>query len=366
MKWLRKVFGKETEQRDFTQLLVDSITNAAGEGSSILKTATLEIALGIWSRAFASAEVQPVNPSTAGLTRRMLSQAARELILTGESLWHPYMDMDRIMLQPISGYDIQGGWQPKDWRYEIDLAGPTTMTRIKAASSEVIHLRYQQTANEPWRGQSPLGNMSNSTCLLELTEREMTEEFSAPVGTIMPVPLNPDDRSLGDIKTAFANLRGRMLLLETQRNNWHLGGQGAGADDWVPRKFGTDVPATNLALRAQMSIDILQALGIPNDLVTPGTNEGAREAWRRFLHGSLIPLGRKMSEELSEKLETDISFKWSEIAASDVAGRARAFASMTTGGLPVRTAAKASGVVDSDEADSLPEESPQPRQPVTE
>ena len=77
-----------------------------------------------------------------------------------------------------------------------------------------------------------------------------------------------------------------------------------------------------------------------------GGNQAAavREAWRLALFGVLSPLGRKVESELRRRLG-DVSLDWSELRASDLSGRARAFQSMVGGGMPVADAVAIAGLM---------------------
>ena len=70
-----------------------------------------------------------------------------------------------------------------------------------------------------------------------------------------------------------------------------------------------------------------------------------REAYRQFLFGTVAPLGRMVASELSVKLNTPIRLDWEELRASDIAGRARAFGTMVTGGMDLDKAAALSGLL---------------------
>ena len=52
-----------------------------------------------------------------------------------------------------------------------------------------------------------------------------------------------------------------------------------------------------------------------------------------------------VAAELSEKLDTPITLDWEELRASDIAGRARAFGTMVTGGMDLTQAAALSGLL---------------------
>ena len=66
------------------------------------------------------------------------------------------------------------------------------------------------------------------------------------------------------------------------------------------------------------------------------------------LFGVLSPLGRKVESELRRRLG-DVSLDCSELRASDLSGRARAFQSMVGAGMDISKAAGLAGLMDSDD-----------------
>ena len=70
-----------------------------------------------------------------------------------------------------------------------------------------------------------------------------------------------------------------------------------------------------------------------------------REAWRLALFGVLSPLGKLVESEMKAKLDDDVSLTWTELRASDLSGRARAFQSMVGGGMPVDQAVAVAGLM---------------------
>ena len=73
-----------------------------------------------------------------------------------------------------------------------------------------------------------------------------------------------------------------------------------------------------------------------------------REAWRQFLHGSVEPLSKTVSAELTAKLDSDIRLDFHNLSASDLQGRARAYQSMTNGddGIDKDAAVRICGLTD--------------------
>ena len=95
-----------------------------------------------------------------------------------------------------------------------------------------------------------------------------------------------------------------------------------------------------------MGRSVLGACGVPVGLFeSQGSSQGAREAWRQFVYGSVQPLARLISEELSKKLETEVSLNFSELQAHDLAARAGSFKKMVESGIAVERAAGLSGLL---------------------
>ena len=94
-------FQRRVERREsaYSDAIVELIRARAAGVSTADATAlgALEFCAGLWSRAFASATVSPDNFRTRALTPWMLSNAARALIRSGESIW------DISVLMALSG-----------------------------------------------------------------------------------------------------------------------------------------------------------------------------------------------------------------------------------------------------------------------
>jgi len=82
------------------------------------------------------------------------------------------------------------------------------------------------------------------------------------------------------------------------------------------------------------------------ELVEASEGTGAREAWRRFLHGTLTPLGRLIAGELERVVNAPVEISFNRLMASDISGRARAFQSLVGGGMDPAQAAGLSGLLE--------------------
>ncbi len=70
------------------------------------------------------------------------------------------------------------------------------------------------------------------------------------------------------------------------------------------------------------------------------------EAGRGYVHAFLAPVGEIVTAELGDQLDTpSLRLDFRALSASDITGRARAFASMVQAGMDVERAAALSGLL---------------------
>ena len=79
-------------------------------------------------------------------------------------------------------------------------------------------------------------------------------------------------------------------------------------------------------------------------LVTDADGTGQREAFRRFLTTAVQPVADLVAEELSTKLDTEISFRFDGLYAHDLQGRATSFQKLVACGMDVSEAVAVSGL----------------------
>ena len=97
-------------------------------------------------------------------------------------------------------------------------------------------------------------------------------------------------------------------------------------------------------LRAHVEASIASAAGVPADLVVQGaTTEALRESWRQFAFGTLMPLAYELGPESRVKVGGSGLLSFDRLAAADVQGRARAYKSLTDGGMDAGRAAQVTG-----------------------
>ena len=201
----------------------------------------------------------------------------------------------------------------------------------------------------PWRGLSPLESASSTGTLAANLEQRLGDEAGASVGAFIPTPKadgddpDDDDDPLAKLRGDLRSAKGRAVLVESMATAWGEGPGAAPHGDWRQHRFGADPPEVLEALRTSVSLDVLSCCGVPGALVTSATSTGAREAWRRFLFGSVAPLAKIVTEELAAKLSPEIGMDFEELRASDLAGRARAYKQLTEAGMDAGAAARIAG-----------------------
>ena len=345
-------FTRRTEHRQATYtdgVVAAILARAAGTHADPAATAAVEAAAGAVARAFASAEITPRTPATHGITPDVLAQIGRLLIVSGESVHVLLVDAGRVLLLPASSWDVTGAADSSTWRYRCDLSGPSGSVTVSRPAEGVIHCRYSTDPARPWVGVGPLKRARLSGRLSAELEAALGDEASGTRGYLLPVPTDGQDDTVSELRRDIGSLKGKTALVETTAAAWGDGRQMAPRSDYEPKRIGANPPASLAALRSDAALAVLSACGVPVELVTPGDGTGQREAWRRFLHGTVQPVAACVTAELAVKLDTpNLTLGFDKLFASDLSGRARAFQSMVGGGMAVDQAAALAGLLTED------------------
>ena len=277
---------------------------------------------------------------------------ARNLIRRGEDVHQLRVDGGAMRLQPIGSWDVRGGPDERTWWYRVDEFGPSGNLTHFVPAAAVLHVRYAVDSARPWYGISPLGWAQSTGTLAANLETRLGEEAGSSVGYLLPVPADGgdggDDDPLAALKVDIANLKGRHALVETTAAGWGEGRTAAPMADYRPQRIGAHPPESLPTLRTDASMAVLSACGVPVSLVTDADGTSQREAWRRFVMGSIEPLLGIVGQEIEAKLETRVTFDLSSLWAHDLAGRASSFKALVTGGMALDRAAALSGLVGAD------------------
>ena len=319
-----------SEDRQFTDAVVDAILSAAqGQSSSVRarETAAAEFGIGLLSRCFASARLSPSVPT---MSPSWFSQSIRSLLTHGNAVYAMEVTpQDGIQLYACPLWDVvSGSYRPKDWRYQLDIVAPTGMHARTLPASSVIHFKVNQDTTRPWYGVSPLALAGLSSKLLASIENRVAEEANARAGTLLPVPDGMDDDAQDQLRADLRALAGGVALVETTSAGAGGGRQNAPQTDWTPKRFGANVPEGNVSLRRDAGRDVLAAIGVPPLLWEGGDGASMRESYRQLLVTAIEPIGNMMERELCEKLGFEVKITFGQLAAADIASRARAYSSL--------------------------------------
>ena len=153
-------FGRLEHRDSATDAIVSALISQAGGSSAsplVEALGSVEAAAGLWSRAFASATVEPKTPATMALTPTVLAAIGRGLATRGEVVF--VLDVSDVFgLTQAGSWKVSGGVRPESWRYTVKQPLPSGGAIERTLSSDaVLHLRYATRPAAPWAGVSPLG-----------------------------------------------------------------------------------------------------------------------------------------------------------------------------------------------------------------
>ena len=343
---------RETRATSYTDAVVSHILRqAGGQAGELGEVAALEICAGLYGRTFASAVVKSTSPMGEPVTPATLEMVGRQLMRRGEVLFEIVVEDGELRLQPCSGWSVTGGPSPREWLYELTSSGPSrTTTRTSVSPDRVVHLRYASSPQQPWKGQSPVQVAAATSTIMANIEHRLGEELSAQVGVLLPIPDGATEENKNDLKADLAGLKGKIALAPTVKGGWGGGPETAPRNDWQTMRLGANPPQVLDLLRTSAARHVLAACGVPIEVMEASEGTGAREAYRRFLHSSVVPVARLVTMELRDKLNApDLELNFDGLFASDLSGRARAFQSMVGAGMDITKAAALAGLMEPEE-----------------
>ena len=311
----------------------------SGGAPDLHRTAAHEVAAGMLSRAFALLQVRPLTAVTRAVTPDLLALFGRQLIERGEALAVLEVMAGRVKLLPASGFDIHGGPDPDSWMYRLDVSGPSQVRTVRRESASVVHIRINADPRRPWRGRSPIEGAKDTANLFGRAERSLADETKIPSARIAPRPgRDPDHTYLGKL------IAGGVLAPQT--NMSFLDGKNQEpARFWEPQTMGPEPKDSLVALRSDVGREVLTACGIPPDLFQKSEGAGQREAWRRFVLGTVQPLARIAAAELAAKLDVpELELLSAELYGADLVSRSRALGSMVKAGVGLDDALRLAGL----------------------
>ena len=327
------------EERGYGDLILAGIeATVSGASSTILRTTALEAAAGMWARALSAATV---TGDRGAFSRRVRHTIGRQLIRTGEQLYIIDVDGARVRLLPAAAFEVMTGW-----RYRVEVTRPPGGGGSRTYPREaVLHFMWNVDPLQPWAGISPLGPASYGAKLAANVESKLAEETGAPSALLLPIPSDGGDENLDSLRDDIRDAKGKAVIVEGTSSGWEEGRQKGTRADWRAERLGPMIPQQLRELYGDTCAAVLEACGIPAALGTAdadGTSQ--RESYRRWIMASVEPVAELLAEEASEKLDSAVQFDFRGVWAHDLAGRAAAFAKLTSGGMSVPDAAAATGL----------------------
>ena len=317
------------------------------EGSRIRPDAiaAVETCLGLYESVFASAVVEPLDQRTASITPAILGLAGRELGRTGNALFRFDVQMGRnLELIPVTSFLIQGAPHPSEWRYSVNLSGPSEIrTQHDVPAEGIVHFRLRASADAAWRGRSPISIASGTSKLAAKIEAALVSEQA-----FRPARLVYSDLLSDNLHTFIEDVRKGGLSF--------IGGQddqaGPTPSTRSPHTIQPDPAAAEISLRSATAQSVLSMFGIPPSLFGATGDSDARESWRRFVLGTMGPMLNVCQAELRLKLDRpELTLSLESLRAGDLQGRSRATAAralaarnLVTAGLSVEDAREAAGI----------------------
>ena len=332
-----KYFGYE-QRSAYRDAIVEHLTNAANSDVTSTATAALEAVAGIVGRAFAGSTVQ--GNRTEPLTPLVLNAIGRGLIRKSEVVFYIKAGKTGVRLYPVSACTIEGNYDSDTWQYELTLPGPTREATVKNVSYQnVIHLRTNVEAGSIWSGNPPTSSASLSSRLLTALETALGDESAGPSGSILPVP----GASVDELKTSLKNSRGNIELVENT-SGYNSGGA-APRNDLSVNRFGFNAPQSQVEARMQAEESIINACGASAALFRSRDATSAQQAYRMLSYSLIEPLAKIVSYELSEKLDSKITFSFPALERSDISNKAGAFQRLASQGMDLERALAISGLM---------------------
>ena len=317
-------------RESYTDQVVNAAVAEANTAAPNTQLATVEACARLWEAGFASGTTEALSPA-------LMALCGRSLILRGEFV--AWRSRNSGMF-PASDHDVQGASpSPDRWLYRLSLPTPGDTITRNAEADRVLHVRIGATVRQPWRGCSPLLNAVATRDVLTQIERSLTDEHSGPAKNLLPAP-DPDAQS--EVATLIGTRDGKPVLVEATELDLPGEGQG-GRTTWKPQRIGPAPSEATITAREATERSILAAAGIPIELVQPSSGSDAREGWRRFLFGTIAPAAAILSSELRRLGQPD-RIDFSELRASDLAGRARAYKQLTEAGVARADVARLTGL----------------------
>ena len=343
---VKSALGMEHRGNFYSPAVEDALFNAALVGrSDASQTAAAATAIRVIADSFAVAVVSPSSLSSILNPPPLLVDLVRRLLLTGNVAY--LVDSDEsggLDLIPAQTFEVSGGYRPSSWVYKLELARPSGSPIVRLVPAEgVVHVKINASRSSPWMGSSALGNLSASA--LAALGRSLTMDMSPPSGYLLPTPDGASQEVIDQAAQALRNGQGGISLIQTMAAGFGQGAPAAPKKDWSQVRFGPMIPPESLSAHDTLSVSLLNALGVSEQLYHGG-GPAQRESARQLYLGVINPLAAIITHELSRVLNEDVRLNFAELRALDTALRSKAAAALVAAGMSLSDAIDLLGLED--------------------
>ena len=269
----------------------------------------------------------------------------RRLMLTGKAVY--VVDLDRfgaISLRPASDFKVSGN--PGRLSYELELPNPNPHQQpvLRRASADgVVHVLINETPGTPWAGRAPWQCAKVSAEALGMIERSLGWDSAIPTGMLLPVPDALSTTAKNAVVNTLVNGKGGITALETTSGGFGQGGQARPAGDYDQKRFGAVLLEPNLKMRDGTALAILRSYGV-SPKVLDGDGNAMREARRALFLDVILPLAAVVSEELSFKLDANVTMDFNKSQYRDYQRLSRSLKTFIDAGLSLGQASSLLGI----------------------
>ena len=291
---------------------------------------------------------RPRNGRTASLTSdRCWDMSGDICLLRGEVLFEIGVRDGQITLTPAQSWTVAGWRGPRlVGCMSATFQGPSgsVVTRTLPRSQSVAPPCTHSHTMRPGVGVGPLSSAGLTQELVAQIETALAQEASTPRGYNFAVP---DVKQAGKLTTELRSSKGALNLVPSVASDaaWGAGQESKPADDWVSKRFGMTPPQAMVELRGNVELSVMAAAGVPVTIMSTSDGTAKKEDFRRFLHLTLQPMGRIIAQQIGDALDVDgLTFDFSGIGAADIAAKARAWGTLTKGGVSPQDAGAITGL----------------------
>ena len=353
------VLRSGTRGGGYTDAVVAAIeAQAAQKVADVSSTAAIEAVAGLLSRAFAGATVEAEPTARNAITPPWLAQVGRSLVREGASLSVISVEGGRLDLVPAAFWnfealDVPGAELERDWHCRVTTYGPSSSYTRLLPRDALVYVRWGTSPGTRYRGQGPTSWASTTARLYGEAERSLADEAQGPLAQLLAIPQDGGDGDeaadpLAMLKADIKTARGKAVMVETTAAGWGEGMASAPRKDWQAQRLGPTPPDAMVQVAKDTYARMVAACGASPSLFDDSDGTSKREALRQWHMGTVMPLARILSHELTMQLDTEVKLVF-DAYPLDMAGRAASFAKLVSGGMALDKAAAVSGVLVADD-----------------